>query len=451
MRILFFSLVIGLVGCFSPLLKAQAPVWQVGSPAPDVLAWDDRGEPQRLSDYKGKYVLFDVSTPWCYPSFELAEAAAEVKTALKNQGIDLVLYTVIHQDPLGRSWPLRSQAVAWKDAFPATDVVVAWHHGFDENLINQIPAARSLVGPSGTAAFPTFAIIDPAGIVQQIVQGTVSPDDLLAYFLPNQPSLPPATVPTIGVTDDRARLTVTLGRASGVQNAPFFSIPESGILVVPTLTGGHAPIPAKYGLGISKEVSPGQEIWNLYYDTFLPTGPNDHGIPGDQPITFVISNVHWLGLPGVVPTGTAELYLYDNVLPPARGQVPVSVLSNGDVQVGPFTPGSGFYAFRFIKVQLYFAQANPRELAVFGLNETQYQGTLSDDQMETLVEEWHGIEYALMLPAHTPELNLAMDRIDTLSKDIARISTKELSVSEKGLLKNMLIQMKAAVVRQSKQ
>lgn len=455
MRIFLTSLVVGLVGCFSPLLNAQnvtpLPVWQVGSAAPDVLAWDERGESQRLSDFQGKYVLFDVSTPWCYPSFLLAETAAQVKAALKNQGIDLVLYTVIQQDPLQRSFPLRSQALNWKDAFPATDVVVAWHRGLDEEILNQIPAARSLVGPNSSAAFPTFAIIDPAGIVRQIVQGTPSPDGLLAYFLPNQPPLPPVTVPTIGVTDDRARLSVTLGRASGVQNAPFFTIPESGMYSVPWISHGSAPLPAGYGLGINKEMSPGQEIWTIYYDTGAAKGPDDHGIPADLPITFVISNVHWLGLPGVVPTGKAELYLWDNVLPASRGQVPVSYLNNGDIQVGPFKAGSGFYPFRFIQVQLYFAQANPRELAVFGVGETQSQGTLSNDQMLTLVEEWHGIEYALALPAHTPELNLALDRIDALSKDITRISNTELPTSEKGLLKNMLIQMKAAVVRQSKQ
>jgi len=51
-RLMFHSL-------FSFLLVATALAARIGEPAPDFTATDSNGKAQRLSDYKGKYVVLE--------------------------------------------------------------------------------------------------------------------------------------------------------------------------------------------------------------------------------------------------------------------------------------------------------------------------------------------------------------------------------------------------------
>lgn len=425
---------------FCTRTHGQTPEWIVGSAAPDVVAYDETGAPHRFTDFQGKYVVFDVSTSWCYPSFELANKLAKVKARLKENGTDLVIYTLIYEDTLRNPVPLRSQALAWKNAFPDTDVVAALHTGLG-NLVNVRlrQAGRALLKAGGEEeVFPTYAIIAPDGKVQQINQGSPSADDLMAQFLAEQPTLEPVVTPPVGLISESATLNVFVGKKTGTTRAPFFDA-SAGAYVVPPLQRGT--LSHEDGLGISKEEAPGQQIWTLHYDTGPAESNEDLGIPATAPIRFTIPRVEWTGRRGVLASNTAEVYLYDNVLPASRMTAPVSY-RNGAVEVGPFEVGSGFYHFRYVQVKISWAQDDPRELAVFAADETARLLFLGEDERAVLIEQWRGIENAVVLGAQEPQLNLAIQRCIALWRYIQRSKDPALTRREKRFYLATLSQIK---------
>jgi hypothetical protein len=440
-RLLLVSLLLALLICGA---RAQSPVWAVGSPAPAITAYDETGAVHHLSDFLGQYVVFDVSAAWCYPCFQLAYTLDAVKQRLASQGVQMSVFTAVVEDPLKNGFTLRSQAQAWKENFPFTDVVTAMHIGLGD-FVTPYPAARSLLRTQFPTAFPTYAIIDPSGNVVEINVGAPSPDDLLAKFLPNQDPLTAENAPVTIYSGQKATIGLHIGEKWARSQKPFFDASGAAYVVPPIREGS---LPHDFGLGISREVAASQEIWTLHYDTGVAKGPDDKGIPAEAPITFTIENIDWLDRPAVLVEGEASLNLFDNVLPPSILTVPVTYHGN-KIVVGPFKAGAGFYYFHYIQVHLYFAKNDPHLLSIFGADETARQLSLNDEQRALLVEQWRGIERALTLTPGLPEMQLAVSRIRTLWHSVSHM--RSLPNGEKRVLIGMLTRMKFTLWAQERQ
>ncbi len=68
-----------------------------GSPAPDFLLFDTKGEPVVLSDFRGKVVYIDFWASWCNPCLQQMKYLKEIKQDLKGQDV-VFLYISIDSD-----------------------------------------------------------------------------------------------------------------------------------------------------------------------------------------------------------------------------------------------------------------------------------------------------------------------------------------------------------------
>ena len=138
---------------FSFLLVATALAAKVGEPAPDFTATDSNGKTQRLSDYKGKYVVLE----W------------------HNQGCP---YTRKHYDSgnmqrLQKEWT--DKGVVWFTVISSAPGTQGYVTAPTENdymkKMNAVPTA-ALLDPDGTVGHlyaakttPHMYIIDPKGVL----------------------------------------------------------------------------------------------------------------------------------------------------------------------------------------------------------------------------------------------------------------------------------------------
>lgn len=68
-----------------------------GSPAPDFILFDTKGEPVALSDFRGKVVYIDFWASWCNPCLQQMKYLKEIKQDLKGQDV-VFLYVSIDTD-----------------------------------------------------------------------------------------------------------------------------------------------------------------------------------------------------------------------------------------------------------------------------------------------------------------------------------------------------------------
>jgi len=143
----------------------------VGEIVPDGVFTDPCGEPMRLHDLAGDWLVIDVSAIDCPPCQAAAAAEPAFTEALAADGIDLHVVTLLAPS-LSRvaSTPTLEELVAWRDAFGLHDPVLAdraW--------------GLSVFPPDdGGFSYPTLFVVGPDLVVRQVQQGFSSFDAIEA-------------------------------------------------------------------------------------------------------------------------------------------------------------------------------------------------------------------------------------------------------------------------------
>ena len=145
-RLMFHSL-------FSFLLVATALAARIGEPAPDFTATDSNGKAQRLSDYKGKYVVLEWHNQGCPYTRKHYESGNMQRLQKEWTGKGVVWFTVISSAPGTQGYVTASAE---------NDYV---------KKVNAVPTAV-LLDPDGTVGHlyaakttPHMYIIDPKGVL----------------------------------------------------------------------------------------------------------------------------------------------------------------------------------------------------------------------------------------------------------------------------------------------
>lgn len=148
-------------------LSAQRVVYLQGDQAPElksIVAW--KGEPVKIADYRGKYVLLAFWGYWEMPSVDSLPVLMEIQTKYKAKN---VVVLGVHIDALGEINTAAKfdqrissfKAAKWNNRDLPFPVALASGKQFDENKgdpTNGGPAAQY-----GVSGFPTTVLIDPEG------------------------------------------------------------------------------------------------------------------------------------------------------------------------------------------------------------------------------------------------------------------------------------------------
>lgn len=139
-----------------------------GHPAPDFELKDTQGKPQKLSDYKGKYVLLDFWASWCAPC--RAEHPNLIK-CYQTYANDNFKFIGISMDSGQSQW---RQAIG-TDGLP-------WIQLNDPRSMN-----GDLAESYGVKAIPFNCIVNPQGIIEAVnLRGEVLTRYLAAHFKANE-------------------------------------------------------------------------------------------------------------------------------------------------------------------------------------------------------------------------------------------------------------------------
>jgi len=140
-------------------ISAQGPSLQesiIGSTAPDFTLRDVDGHQVRLSDFRGKTVLLAFWATWCPPCNE--ELPTLQKIYEHSQNKDLVILTVDDQAPA----TIRAFLRAKHYSFPVL-----------------VDSNRAVFTEFAVHFIPTAVVINPDGIISQVLTGWEGPQRLL--------------------------------------------------------------------------------------------------------------------------------------------------------------------------------------------------------------------------------------------------------------------------------
>jgi subtilisin-like proprotein convertase family protein len=154
--------------CFSSTTYVtgdQGNGYDVGNIAHDFALQDQNGNPVKLSQFKGKYVLLQWSSVWCGPSqVEVPQDRDEVK-ALNDgnvMGVEVVYLQVLLDGPTPNVPSTQKNAQNWVNHFSLTTPVLFTAN--DTNLIaRQQWTTYTIVGGFEQPAVPVSVFIDPTG------------------------------------------------------------------------------------------------------------------------------------------------------------------------------------------------------------------------------------------------------------------------------------------------
>jgi len=147
---------------FSPAPQsAQAAPGILGQPATDIKGIDATGAPFALASLKGKVILLDVSTAWC---FYCKQDAPSLQYLYKTYGPKgLAVVTCLTEDANGAAVTLAGLR-AWVSTYGLTQTVMndasGTANGVAENAYVRV-----------TGGFPTLVLIDKSFKVQYIQGG----------------------------------------------------------------------------------------------------------------------------------------------------------------------------------------------------------------------------------------------------------------------------------------
>ncbi|MGA2080073.1 MAG: TlpA disulfide reductase family protein [Holophaga sp.] len=156
--------------CFSGCPDPDPPALQrVGDPAGDIQGIDASGTSIRLSQFRGKVILLDVSTMWCGVCQQSAPALEYLHQVHGPRG--LVVVTCLAEDSNGA--PVTQAGLQqWVATYHLTYPVMNDPSGTRDGVAEQAYAGA-------TGGFPTLALIDKGFKVQSLESGfdlaTVAP------------------------------------------------------------------------------------------------------------------------------------------------------------------------------------------------------------------------------------------------------------------------------------
>lgn len=116
-----------------------------GKILPDVTANNLEGEPDRLSNYRGKVVLIDFWATWCGPCKAALPGIAELKKELAGKPFEVISISVDDDVETVLGYQENEQPMPW----------VNWHIGPDSEILTEW-AVRG---------YPTYYLVDAAGVI----------------------------------------------------------------------------------------------------------------------------------------------------------------------------------------------------------------------------------------------------------------------------------------------
>ncbi|HEY9258737.1 TlpA disulfide reductase family protein [Chitinophaga sp.] len=126
-----------------------------GNPATPFSTTDINGQPIRLSDYKGKYVLLDFWASWCVPCRKGNPHLKELYATYQPKGLEII--GVASDD---------SSKDAWKKAV-TQDGIGIWRQVLTgqemDKVMKQLPNPKDIGENYGIQTLPTKVLIDPKG------------------------------------------------------------------------------------------------------------------------------------------------------------------------------------------------------------------------------------------------------------------------------------------------
>ena len=268
-----------------------------GATAPNFTGKDQFGNTVNLSDFRGKVVLLDLSTIWCGPSEFMGSQMRDVISDLQQRGVPFQYLSVQLEGPSPGVGGTQTNAFNFAKKFK----LPGWTHvlhpqGLEPTVGQPLPPlwdtfysfSAPLTAPGtpnenfGLGAFPTLAVINPAGVIAATNLGAVDKDSLIPDLLdPRAPdtgvhvtSAPPLLSSTASVSFTSTYGTPTTCRVDNDSFAPCISPYE------PTLTDGIHEIQISAGRTYAASVP--LQFDSHPPDTIIDTGPS----AGDPTFTF---------------------------------------------------------------------------------------------------------------------------------------------------------------------
>jgi len=152
-----------------------------GDTAPDITAPDQNGTTSSLSALRGRVVLLDFSAVWCGPSAQLAKDIPTIASRLRQEGIPFTYLPVLVDGPTqGKAATQQNALNFFKANHLPSDTHVLHVDGAPAVVSKPLPVwDDAFYGygavpdqNDGNLAYPTLAIIDQAGVVQDVTAGS---------------------------------------------------------------------------------------------------------------------------------------------------------------------------------------------------------------------------------------------------------------------------------------
>jgi peroxiredoxin len=147
---------------------------KVGKPAPSVAAKDLKGEPFRLQDLKGKYVLVDFWATWCAPCVAEIPRLREAYGKYREGGLEVVGIS-LDEEPDAVTDFVKSRQIGWRQ-------------------IHNASGGGDFVDAFGVTTIPATFLIDPQGVITRLDLRGPALDRTLAKLIksPAAKAEPPA-------------------------------------------------------------------------------------------------------------------------------------------------------------------------------------------------------------------------------------------------------------------
>lgn len=138
----------------------------VGKPAPAAAVSDVKGNPLRLSDLRGKYVLVDFWATWCAPCVAELPRLQAAYTKYRDAGFEIVGVS-LDESKTALADFVKVRSIAWRQVHNAS-------------------SGGDLVEAFGVKSIPATFLVDPNGTIVRLELRGRALDDALAKLLENR-------------------------------------------------------------------------------------------------------------------------------------------------------------------------------------------------------------------------------------------------------------------------
>ena len=261
------------------LLTGKVPGgFALGDTLVQATARDQNGATRSMSQFKGKWFVYDMCTAWCGPCKMMANDVTRVYGAWANAGTLPFEYVSGLYENTTHTPTNQNDAAVWASA-----------HGISRPVLHE---SDRYLGPTSLAevgaklkAVPTWMIVDPIGRIRRLEAGYVFPETLVAYIAALAgvpiPTLPAPTPPGPAWTARPIWQAPLSGSATWHYGAAAVNILLTGYTTTPDLTGsdvradGVAGVPGSSGPGtveVQCTVDSTRDVQSLVIFLGTPTG-----------------------------------------------------------------------------------------------------------------------------------------------------------------------------------